>query len=101
MLVTPDTATELSGIEVWDAGVRFGPGKGVVLPNSTTAFWDLSDRFLLPDWFPYEAAYSLGDVLIVAGALALFWGMSNGPRAIGTGKQEGSQQLHGPQAIGG
>lgn len=101
MPVTPNTATELSGIEVWDAGVRFGPGKGVVLPNSTTAFWDLSDRFLLPDWFPYEAAYSLGDVLIVAGALALFWGMSNGPRAIGTGKQEGSQQLHGPQAIGG
>lgn len=78
MPVSPHTATRLSSISIWDAGARFGPGKGVVLPTQTTAFWDLSDRFLLPDWFPYSAAYSLGDVLIVLGALVLIWAMTNG-----------------------
>ncbi|HSM54563.1 MAG TPA: DUF5317 domain-containing protein [Candidatus Sulfomarinibacteraceae bacterium] len=94
MPVTPDTATSLSGFDAWSAGARFGPGKGVVLPTDATAFWDLSDRFLLPDWFPYEAAYSLGDVLIVLGALALLWAMSNGPKR--NGKQNRPEQIRRP-----
>lgn len=94
MPVTPETATNLSGFEAWSAGVRFGPGKGVVLPTDATAFWNLSDRFLLPEWFPYEAAYSLGDVFIVLGALALFWAIFNGP--IRDGKQNRPQQMRRP-----
>ena len=80
MPLTPQTASRISSIDLWAAGSRFGTGKSVIVSTQTTAFWNLSDRLMLPDWFPYQAAYSLGDVLIVAGALVLLWAMTHGKK---------------------
>lgn len=116
MPLAPQTASRLSSIDRWAAGARFGPGKSVVLPTQSTFFGSLSDRILLPDWFPYQAAFSLGDILIVAGALVLLYAMTHGPaRSRGATKQaqHGSATVaygdglvrpvteYGPQQLGG
>jgi hypothetical protein len=88
MPLAPQTASRLSSIDLWAAGARFGPGKSVVVPTQSTFFGNLADRILLPEWFPYQAAYSLGDILIVAGALVLLYAMTHGPaRSRGVSKQ--------------
>ncbi len=98
MPLSPQTASRVSSIDVWAAGARFGPGKSMVLPTQTTAFGSLSDRIMLPDWFPYQAAYSLGDIFILAGALVLLWAITHGKAAHG-GKQEQTQQNQGPDCV--
>jgi hypothetical protein len=50
-------------------GNRFGP-KDILLPTEETRFEWLADRFVTPSWFPYQSAFSLGDVFIAVGA---FW----------------------------
>jgi uncharacterized membrane protein YeaQ/YmgE (transglycosylase-associated protein family) len=51
----------------WQIGSRLGTGKDIVLAVDQTRLWWLSDRFLLP--LPgRDAAFSLGDVFIAAGA---------------------------------
>ena len=95
MPVSPHTAGRLSSMSIWAAGARFGPGKSMVLPTQTTTLWNLSDRFMLPDWFPYQAAYSLGDFLIIAGALLLLWAMTHGP-AVAHGNKQEAQSLQRP-----
>lgn len=89
MPISPHTASRLSSLETWAAGARFGSAKSVVLPTQTTIFGSLSDRIMLPDWFPYQAAYSVGDILIIAGALVLLWAMTHGGKQL-------SQSLQGP-----
>jgi hypothetical protein len=39
-------------------------------------FGFLGDRFLLPAWSPYQAAFSAGDILIGAG---VFWLLAKPP----------------------
>ena len=92
MPLAPQTASRLSSIDFWAAGARFGPGKSVVVPTQSTSFWGLSDRFMLPDWFPYQAAYSLGDILLVAGAIALLYAMTHGPAGAPGHQQARAQQ---------
>ncbi|MBN1305649.1 MAG: DUF5317 domain-containing protein [Anaerolineales bacterium] len=50
-------------------GERFGT-KDVLLPAQDTQLEWLADRNHFPDWFPFQAIYSLGDVAIVLG---IFW----------------------------
>jgi hypothetical protein len=66
--VAPDTPAE-----VWHVGDRLWNSKDKVMPIGDTCLWWLSDLFLFPSWFPYQVAFSLGDILIAGGALWLLW----------------------------
>jgi hypothetical protein len=72
MPISPETASRLIPQEILEdipAGNRFGL-KDILLPPEQTRFEILADRFLPPAWFPYQAAFSLGDVFI---AFGVFW----------------------------
>jgi len=79
MPISPQTANLLAGRDVlqfMNLGSRFGE-KDILLPVQNMHLEFLADRFLLPAWFPYKVAFSLGDVLIGLGA---FWLLA-GPTA--------------------
>lgn len=56
-------------------GERVGYGKDILLPTAETTLWFLSDIFLLPSWINYRVAFSLGDILISAGAFYFLWSL--------------------------
>lgn len=76
MPISPETLAHMSqgkpGVQ-WSIGSRVGTSKDVLLSPATMRLAWLSDRFLLPAWFPYQAAFSLGDVFIATGAFGLLW----------------------------
>jgi len=70
MPISPETAAHLAPAPAaLQPGSRFGTKDILLLPKHTRLAW-LADRFLLPDWSPYNVAFSLGDMLIAVG---VFW----------------------------
>lgn len=58
-------------------GQRFGLSKDWIYATDDIHLSWLSDRFTLPNWSPYQVAFSLGDILIAVGALYLLWSLSD------------------------
>jgi len=76
MPISPDTVIKLvpdAPINSWQTGQRLWESKDIVLPVVNTHFWILSDHLLLPSWFPYHVAFSIGDILIALGAFWALW----------------------------
>ncbi len=72
MPISPQTASRLvsqDSLRDVEPGSRFGTKDILVRPEDTRFEW-LADRNLPPTWFPYQVAFSLGDVFIALGA---FW----------------------------
>ena len=72
MPISPQTASRLVSEDILrnvSTGSRFGV-KDILLHPQDTRFEWLADRFLPPAGFPYQVAFSLGDVFI---ALGVFW----------------------------
>jgi hypothetical protein len=77
MPISPQTASHLIPeklLQTLQVGGRFGYGKDILLPPEKTNLAWLSDRFLTPAWLLHPVAFSLGDILISAGA---FWVMAS------------------------
>ena len=73
MPISPQTASRLvSKDQLLDIepGSRIGPKDILLHPRDTRFEW-LADRFLPPIRFPYQVAFSLGDVFIAIGAFSL------------------------------
>jgi len=78
MPISPETVAKLvpdAPADAWMLGSRLWDGKDIVLSIADTSLWELSDRFLMPSWFPYQIAFSLGDVLIAIGAFWMLWSL--------------------------
>ena len=72
MPISPQVAERLIGeanVSKLVLGNRFG-FKDILLPANETRLELLADRFLPPSGFPYQVAFSLGDIFITFGA---FW----------------------------
>ena len=80
MPISPETVTHLvpnAPQDAWQIGERLGYSKDIILDIYQTRLWQLSDRFMLPDWISYRVAFSIGDVFIAIGAFWLMWSLGN------------------------
>jgi hypothetical protein len=94
MPISPDTAGHLVSpgtLQALPAGSRFGYGKDILLLPENTSLVFLSDQFLLPEWCPYQVAFSGGDILIAAGA---FWLMLTQGRPLMAKQKVSGKEYH-------
>jgi len=85
MPISPETVYRLvpdAPQSSWHIGERLGTGKDIVLLSLSTKLWLFSDRFLPPAWLNYQVAFSLGDVLIAAGAFWALWAIGAPQKVI-------------------
>jgi hypothetical protein len=90
MPISPQTASHLvpSGtLAALGNGSRFGYKDILLLPGQTHLIW-LSDQFLPPQGFPYQVAFSLGDLFVAAGA---FWLMVNQGKPLGSAREQAQE----------
>lgn len=74
MPITPETLVQInpgSTLSQWPAGFHYGYSKDIILLRQDIILWVMSDILVLPPPFPWPTAFSLGDLLIAAGAFLL------------------------------
>jgi hypothetical protein len=58
-------------------GMRLGWTKDIIVPESNTRFIWLSDRFITPNLWNWQYAFSVGDVIIAIGIIWLLWSLGD------------------------
>jgi hypothetical protein len=83
MPISPETASRINpGYSplMWQAGERLGYGKDIIIDQSNTRFWWLSDTLVLPTLIWHRlVAFSLGDIFIALGAFWFCWALWRKP----------------------
>lgn len=87
MPITTETLLQInpgSTLEQWPVGTHYGYSKDIILLRDQVKLWALSDILVAPPWWPYPAAFSVGDVLIAAGIIVLLQGSRSPIESITT-----------------
>jgi hypothetical protein len=77
MPITPETLIRInpgSTLERWRVGIHYGYSKDIILLREQARLWALSDILVIPPPFPRPTAFSVGDLLIASGIMALLQG---------------------------
>jgi hypothetical protein len=74
MPISPATLATIHGAQTEAAvGSRAFGSKNIVLPVEETRLEWLGDRFTVPDRWPIQFAFSLGDIFLAIGAFWMLW----------------------------
>lgn len=85
MPIMPETLSRInptSSLVQWHIGTHYGYSKDIILSQEATRLWALSDILVLPPPFPRPTAFSLGDLFIAIGIVALLQGPAKLPSSI-------------------